>query len=167
VIEDLHLLDSETTACLRRLARTISDTGILMLVSGRPEARQLMQRLTQEIITLQPLTKDDLLEIVASIAPDVIGEGELADRIVERSGGVPFLLEQILRAMSRQGASIDAESAQPRTTAQDRLTQNSRTNRWIGLSSDSPTATIPLHSALPAMPIGIKRRCISEVSKFQ
>lgn len=107
VVDDLQLLDSETVACLRRLAGKIRETRALIVVNGRSETLQAMRRLTDEIIDLPPLGKDHLLEIVASLAPYIAEDGELADRIAERSGGVPFVLEQILGAMSRQGNSLD------------------------------------------------------------
>ncbi|WP_088345798.1 MULTISPECIES: adenylate/guanylate cyclase domain-containing protein [Rhodomicrobium] len=107
VIDDIQLLDAETVACLRRLARQIGDSRAFILVNGRPESRDIMRRMTAEFIDLRPLGKDHLLELVASLAPHIAEDGELANRVAERSGGVPFVLEQILRAMSRQGASFD------------------------------------------------------------
>jgi len=106
VVDDLQLLDSETVACLRRLARNIRETRALIVVNGRSEIRQVMQRLTDEIIDLPPLGKERLLEIVASLAPHVAEDGELAGRIADRSGGVPFVLEQILRVMSREANTL-------------------------------------------------------------
>ena len=60
-----------------------------------------------EVIDLQPLGKEELLQLVASRAPEIAENDELTSRIAERSGGVPFVLEQILQAMSRHGASFD------------------------------------------------------------
>lgn len=107
VVDDIQLLDAETVACLRLLARRIRDSHAFILVNGRPESRETMRRMTDEFIDLRPLAKDHLLELVASLAPHIAEDDALANRVAERSGGVPFVLEQILRAMSRQGASFD------------------------------------------------------------
>ena len=107
LVDDFHWLDAETVACLARLARRISKSHAFILLNGRPEAREAMRRLTDEMIDLPPLGKDDLLKLVASQAPEIAEDDELAGRIAERSGGVPFVLEQILRAMSQHSASFD------------------------------------------------------------
>ena len=107
IVDDFHLLDAETVTCLLRLGRRIGASRAFILVNGRPEARDAMRRLTRDIIELAPLAGDDLLRLMVTLDPVIAENGELASRIAERSGGVPFVLEQILRAMSLHGASFD------------------------------------------------------------
>ena len=107
VVDDFNLLDAETFACLARLARRIGKSRAFMLLNGRPEARDAMERLTKEVIILQPLGREELLELIASRAPEIAANDELATRIADRSGGVPFVLEQILQAMLGHGTSFD------------------------------------------------------------
>jgi class 3 adenylate cyclase/tetratricopeptide (TPR) repeat protein len=107
IVDDYQLLDAETAACLRRLARRIGNAPIVMLVNGRPEARQALVRLTESKVELAPLGKNEMFKLIDSLAPDIAENSDLADRVVTRSGGVPFILEQILRTMSRQSEPFD------------------------------------------------------------
>lgn len=106
VVDDYQLLDAETATCLRALARRISDAPVFMLVNGRPEAREAMARLAQTI-ELVPLGRNEVLELIGSLAPQIAEKANLAGRVAERSGGIPFVLEQILRTLSRQTEPFD------------------------------------------------------------
>lgn len=106
VVDDYQLLDAETATCLGSLARRISDSPVFMLVNGRPEAREAMARLARTI-ELVPLGRKEVRELIDSLAPEIAQKADLADRVAERSGGIPFVLEQILRTMSRQSEPLD------------------------------------------------------------
>lgn len=107
VVDDYQLLDGETAACLQKLARRIGRAPVFLLINGRPEARPALAKLTERIAELAPLARSELLDLVRSLAPDIAADADLADRVAERSGGIPFVLEQILRTMPRQSETFD------------------------------------------------------------
>ncbi|MCH9669858.1 MAG: AAA family ATPase, partial [Gammaproteobacteria bacterium] len=107
VTEDLHFLDTETAVCMGRVAKRIAATKALILVTGRNDAEEAMARLAPASIQLTPLDRAALRKIVASISPTIAEKDELADELINRSGGVPFVLEQILRTIQDQDISSE------------------------------------------------------------
>jgi adenylate cyclase len=92
VIEDLHWADASTLALTGALARA----GATLLLSARPEAD--LSDIPGELIELAPLGA----ESTAASAPATLGgkpERDLETLLVERTGGNPFFVQELARAL--------------------------------------------------------------------
>jgi class 3 adenylate cyclase/tetratricopeptide (TPR) repeat protein len=95
--EDLHWLDPSSTELLERMALAIESRPVLMIQTSRPELVPPLAVDHLTVITLERLVSDEVEELVARIAPDHASPAQLA-RVVERAGGVPLYVEEVLRA---------------------------------------------------------------------
>jgi adenylate cyclase len=95
-IEDLHWADASTLALTGVLARS----GVNLLLSARPEAD--LSEIPGERIDLAPLSRDS----TAAIAATTLGgtpDAELEALLVERTGGNPFFVQELARALRDSG----------------------------------------------------------------
>jgi DNA-binding CsgD family transcriptional regulator len=119
VIEDMHWADRSTRACVTFLARSLATERVLVVASYRPDElhrrhplRPLLAELERDPrsrrIALDPLSRDEL----ASQLEDILGgppDGELLERMWQRSGGNPLFSEELL------AAGLDGRGAPPDT----------------------------------------------------
>jgi len=109
VLEDLHRADAATRALVRFLSRIAGDQRLAIIVSDQPDivprddpwaidlAAIASVRRPVDRLTLAPLDRDDLAALIEGI------QGERASAsllllVVERSGGLPLLAEELLAA---------------------------------------------------------------------
>jgi class 3 adenylate cyclase len=99
-IEDVHWADEETLSLLATITRATAESRIVLVMTTRPEGdpldarwRAMTGRGTVVTIDLSPLTPVDAL----TIARQFIDAGAFAAQCVERAGGNPLFLEQLLR----------------------------------------------------------------------
>jgi class 3 adenylate cyclase/tetratricopeptide (TPR) repeat protein len=104
VMEDLHWVDSETHAMLSHLLDGVPNVRAGMLLTYRPE---FLERWTGHPhcveIALGPLASvsaQALLDSLLGGDPDL---SELKRRLVERTGGNPFFLEESVRSLAEVG----------------------------------------------------------------
>lgn len=118
VLEDLHWADAETLAIVEYLADNLTDERVLCLATVRSDddspgldlARRLDARRVSQILELQSLTAGAVLEMVCSCL-DVRTVAEPVLAFVDRAGGVPFLVEELLAAAVVSGTLVqDGES---------------------------------------------------------
>jgi DNA-binding CsgD family transcriptional regulator/tetratricopeptide (TPR) repeat protein len=116
VVEDLHWADDATLDLLRYLMLSLPDAPVLVLATARsgPVADQMLSRLGRlpavSSISLAALPPDEarrlaevLIDQTSSAAP---GESLLdVERLVERSGGNPLYLEELVAAADSDGLS--------------------------------------------------------------
>jgi class 3 adenylate cyclase/tetratricopeptide (TPR) repeat protein len=106
LFEDWHWADDASVAALRHLARYVPSHPILLMVSHRPGMTDwgTLRPLT---LTLQPLDAAET-EVVAASR---LGVHELPDELVaflhERTGGNPFFIEELCRALRESGVVTD------------------------------------------------------------
>jgi class 3 adenylate cyclase/tetratricopeptide (TPR) repeat protein len=100
VFEDLHWLDSESQAVLDTLVESMAKARILLLVNYRPEYRHGWggrDYYTQ--IQIRPLAADSAEELLDAL----LGSGSwlkpLKERLIERTAGNPFFLEESVRTL--------------------------------------------------------------------
>jgi DNA-binding CsgD family transcriptional regulator len=109
VIEDLHWADGATLSMVRQLASAISDVPVLLVLSYRSDdvgrlhpARSLVAELersrTAQPVVLGRLSEDEVAELARSLADREIEVAEL-EPILERSGGVPFYVEELVGSL--------------------------------------------------------------------
>ena len=100
VFEDLHWVDSETQAALDMLVDSLPTSRVLLLVNYRPEYRHHWggkSHYTQ--IRVSPLAADNTAELLDAL----LGQGDdlkpLKQRLIERTEGNPFFLEESVRTL--------------------------------------------------------------------
>jgi DNA-binding CsgD family transcriptional regulator/tetratricopeptide (TPR) repeat protein len=105
VLEDLHWSDDATRTVLARLARTARDTRLLVVATYRSDdvgrrhplrttLAELDRARLAERLDLAPLDEDEVAELARAVGADLPAGSELAE-LVDRSGGVPFYVEEL------------------------------------------------------------------------
>ena len=100
VFEDLHWVDSETQAALDMLVDSLPTSRILLLVNYRPEYHHgwgTKSHYTQ--IRMRPLAADNTGELLDALLGDAIDLKPLKERLIERTEGNPFFLEESVRTL--------------------------------------------------------------------
>ena len=107
VLDDLQWADRSTRQLLLYLLAGLGDVQLSVLAAVRAEAlhgahplRRVLAELRRlrsvRVVELSPLDRDQTLELVTAIAGDQV-EPEDADRVYKRSGGNPFVAEELAR----------------------------------------------------------------------
>jgi serine/threonine protein kinase/predicted ATPase len=111
--EDVHWADQESQDLFLALLKVPTSRPILGIMTTRPDARILRaaKDIGSELVVLDELTPEARRRmIVERFAPDQ-DVAELVEQIVERAGGNPFFINEILDALVERGAiAIDGES---------------------------------------------------------
>lgn len=121
VVEDLHWADSVSLEALRFVMDRLERTRLMLLVTHRPASDndQLdSSRVSHTALRLSPLDSDDGRRLVAALFGEswVNAAGGLLDQILERAGGNPLFLEEIVRGLIDRGVLV-REGQQWRTVA--------------------------------------------------
>ncbi len=101
VVEDLQWGDQPSVQLLDAALDALANAPLMVIAAARPEVREtfpdLWRRRSLEEVQLGPLSQ----RAAEQVAREVLGEGaseELLRALVERSGGHPFHLEELVRA---------------------------------------------------------------------
>jgi class 3 adenylate cyclase/tetratricopeptide (TPR) repeat protein len=104
VLENLHWIDAETQAFLDNLVESLPTARILLLVNYRPEYQHAWGQKTYytqlRLDPLPPERADELLEVLLGDDPSL---APLTQRLVERTEGNPFFLEESVRTLVETG----------------------------------------------------------------
>ena len=111
VVEDAHWIDPSTSEVLKEVVNRIHGAAVLVVVTHRPEwsadwATGLAQVTT---LAIGRLTRQQIRELIESMLADV--PDQLAERIAERTDGVPLFVEELTRSILESGkaASLNVE----------------------------------------------------------
>ena len=105
LIEDWHCADSASRAVLTRMREIVPAERIVFIVTGRPEPLVLDQwPVHGQRIALEPLDFAASSSIIKAGLGGQRVSGHLSQQVFERTGGNPFFLEQVCRALVEQGA---------------------------------------------------------------
>jgi class 3 adenylate cyclase/tetratricopeptide (TPR) repeat protein len=107
IFEDLHWIDDETQAFLNLIADSIGTAKILLLVNYRPDySHQWGSKTYYTQLRLDPLGAESADEMLTAI----LGEGKdltpLKQRIIARTEGNPFFMEETVQALIDEGALV-------------------------------------------------------------
>ena len=104
VFEDLHWIDSETQALLDSLVESLPTAHILLLVNYRLEYQHAWGNKTYYTqLRLDPLPPESAEELLQALLGADAGLELLKKRLIERTEGNPFFLEESVRTLVETG----------------------------------------------------------------
>ena len=133
ILEDVHWADTATRELLDHLSRRLSSMRALLLLTYRsdeldrrhplaPVLQSWRRSGTAEMVTLAPLDRGQIGEIISAILDGEEVEPEFRDLMYARSEGNPFVLEEMLKeAMDRAGVQHPGDEWQRRSLQQLRI----------------------------------------------
>src|SRR5262245_3779554 len=112
VFEDLHWIDSETQALLEHVVESLPTARVLLLVNYRPEYEHRWGSKTYYTqIRLDPLPPDSAHELLHALLGDDPGLLPLKQRLIARTEGNPFFVEESVRTLVETGILSGARGA--------------------------------------------------------
>ena len=126
VVEDLHWADAVSLEALRFVMDRLERTRLMLLVTHRPapDNDQLdSSRVSHTALRLSPLNSEDGRSLLAALFGEswVNSAGGLLDQILERAGGNPLFVEEIVRGLIDRGVLM-REGQRWRTVAGEAAT---------------------------------------------
>jgi class 3 adenylate cyclase len=107
IFEDLHWIDEHTQGLLDLLADSIANGRVLLLVNYRPEYRHQWGSKSHYIqIGLKPLGRENADELLSALLEDAVELKPLKQLIIERTGGNPFFIEEIVQSLFDDGTLV-------------------------------------------------------------
>src|SRR5215469_10836882 len=112
IFEDLHWIDQETQVFLNLLADSIGTAKILLLVNYRPEySHSWSSKSYYTQLRLDPLVKEsagEMLDALLGVNAQAIDSqlAALKRLIIEKTEGNPLFMEEIVQALTEEGALI-------------------------------------------------------------
>ncbi len=113
VIDDLHWADEMMLELLSHLVQSVS-APVLFLCPSRPEILASRPEWIAElkgysVIRLEPLDAGELQDLISTLAGDLDLPDTLRSRLIEKVGGNPFFLGEILKQLS-EGSVLERGS---------------------------------------------------------
>ena len=105
VVEDLHWADPASEALLAEITRDLSSRACLLLSTSRPGATPSWQA---EIINLEALPQQGARTLVEGAFGAPV-EDSLAERILARTGGNPFFIEEVARGLREADVLVERD----------------------------------------------------------
>ena len=100
VFENLHWIDTETQALLDSLIESLPTARMLLLVNYRPEYQHSWGSKTYYTqLRIDSLPPESAQELLAALLGDDAGLTPLKQRLIERTEGNPFFLEESVRTL--------------------------------------------------------------------
>jgi class 3 adenylate cyclase/predicted ATPase len=107
IFEDLHWIDEQTQALLDLFADSIANARVLLLVNYRPEYRHEWGNKSHYAqIGLKPLGQESAQQLLTALLEDAVELQPLKRLIIERTGGNPFFIEEMVQALFDEGALV-------------------------------------------------------------
>ena len=121
--EDLHWADPTSLDLLRMLAERGTKAPLMVIATARPEFRApWVTRSHHGIISLVPLDRQQVSQMVGSIAERNAFSADALEGVAVRTGGVPLFVEEVTRLMLDGGAQTIPPTLQQSLAARlDRL----------------------------------------------
>jgi len=107
IFEDLHWIDEQTQALLDLLADSIANARVLLLVNYRLEYRHEWSNKSHYVqIGLKPLGRENAEELPTALLEDAIELRPFKRLIIERTGGNPFFIEEMVQTLFDEGTMV-------------------------------------------------------------
>jgi adenylate cyclase len=104
VWEDLHWFDQQSEAFLERLIENFPGSRTLVVTNFRPEfSAAWMRHSYYQQLSLAPLSAEEAREMLWDLLGDDASLASLPAYLVERTGGNPFFVEEVVRALVEDG----------------------------------------------------------------
>jgi class 3 adenylate cyclase len=114
LLEDLHWADPDSLRLFAYLASEIEDLNVWMVATYRPDELHRTHPLTATLVQLHrerrleeiligPLSREEVRAMIGAIFNGAEVGDEFVDAIVERTGGNPFFVEELLKVLLDQG----------------------------------------------------------------
>ena len=105
LLEDLHWIDPASAAFVAQLVDSVPPTHTLVLGNFRPEFQaRWMKAEHYRHISLEPLGPETATELLGAVLGTDASLAGLAQRIVERTGGNPFYMEEVVQSLTEEDA---------------------------------------------------------------
>src|SRR5262245_13990453 len=122
VFEDLHWIDSETQTLLNNLVESLPTACLLLLVNYRPEYQHSWGNKTYYTqLRIDPLPPESAEELLRELLGLDFALQPFKRRLVERTEGNPFFLEEIVRTLVETKVLTGARGAYRLTRALDEI----------------------------------------------
>jgi class 3 adenylate cyclase len=113
VIEDIHWADEQMLELIDDLAEHV-EGPVMFLCSARPDLLRARPtwgggRRNYSTVPLDPLTEQETRQLIEALLETAELPAELQQRLLERSEGSPFFLEEILRNLIDRGHLVEVE----------------------------------------------------------
>ena len=118
VCENLHWIDAETQALLESLLESLPTARLLLLVNYRPEYQHGWgQKSYYTQLRLDPLPQGSAADLLDALLGEDAGFTPLKRRLIARTEGNPFFLEESVRTLVENGVLVGAPGAYRLTQA--------------------------------------------------
>jgi predicted ATPase len=112
LLEDLHWFDAASEEFLQMLVESYPGTRTLVLTNFRPEFQAgWMRHSYYRQLPLVPLGSVAVRELLQELLGSHPSLQQLSDHIVERTGGNPFFVEEVVRTLIEEGTLQGGASA--------------------------------------------------------
>lgn len=108
VVEDLQWVDPSTIELLSLLVEQVAWRRLLLVLTFRPVFEPAFEPSSRvRSLSLNPLTRQQMAQMVESMRPGHRWSRELVQRIVSKADGVPLFVEELTRAVLESGAPAE------------------------------------------------------------
>jgi predicted ATPase len=112
IVENLHWIDTETQACLDSLVESLPTAHLLLLVTYRPEYQHGWGHKTYYTqLRLDPLPHEHIQVLLDAILGDEGSLAPLKQRVLVRTQGNPFFVEESVQSLIETGGVVGEPGA--------------------------------------------------------
>jgi class 3 adenylate cyclase len=112
IFEDLHWFDPQSEAFLERVIESFPGTRTLVVTNFRPEFfAPWMRHSYYQQLCLVPLSAEAVGEMLRDLLGDDPSLAPIPEHLIERTGGNPFFVEEVVRALMEDGTLAGQPSA--------------------------------------------------------
>lgn len=109
VFEDVHWIDPTSLELLDRVVDRVANLRVLLIITFRPEfAPSWIGRSHVTLISLSRLSRRERAEMIMRVTGGKALPQEIAERIIDRTDGVPLFIEELTKTVIESGMLTDA-----------------------------------------------------------
>ncbi|MGH9041670.1 MAG: AAA family ATPase, partial [Acidimicrobiia bacterium] len=122
LVEDVHWFDPQSATFLERLIESYPGTRTLVVANFRPEfSAAWMRHSYYRQVSLAPLGDDAVGELLSGLLGVDLSLAPLLGFVAERTGGNPFFVEEVVRALIEDGTLAGGAGARRLTRPLDQV----------------------------------------------